>query len=162
MIELNLVKFDTGLVAANNGDSITLNQITEGEFVNCKLDFIHQRSAEQLNLFWACCGVIADNTENINYNTKDKVYEQLRLKLGFIDYRISHHDPETGKLTTHYKTKSLSKSNCNHQEATQFINDAIKYMADVMKMTEEKFISEVKSQMCIKKITKEFKGAEIK
>ena len=162
MIDLNLVKFDTGLVPTNDGDKSILNQIQEGEFVNVKIDHSKQRSNIQLNLFMKCCEVIASNTENENFNTKEKVILQLKNKFNFVEYEIYYKDKDSGEFKVIKEFNSLSFGNCDHADATTFMNDSIEHMAKIFKMDVDKFVLHVKSQMCVQKITKTFNGSVVR
>ena len=60
------------------------NQVVRSKITGIK----KRRSYEQLKLFFACAKLVAENTEDPNWNTKDKVCEQVKISARYIDYWI--------------------------------------------------------------------------
>lgn len=129
--------------------------IKSGETIICNLERVpdkHKRSLEQLGLFWKACDVFANNNEDKNWNTKEKVAAQLKFALKFFDVENAYwfkYKNQAGdeKEMLQFPLKSLSFATCKHPEACEFITEALEFMADKWKMQVDEFIEFVKSQM---------------
>lgn len=95
------------------------NQIVTGKLQGAK----KPRSYLQLKLFWGCCKTVAENTNDPNWNTKNKVAEQVKIKCRYIkSYIVVNGD-------VHIITGSISYKEMSHMQATNFITNAIDEMA---------------------------------
>ena len=81
------------------------------------------RSLEQLALFWCCCRAVSQNTQDSNWDTPEKVAEQVKVSLGFTKGYIV-----TGK-TVHFIMRSISFKELRHMEACNFFTQAWPVMA---------------------------------
>lgn len=93
------------------------------------------RSVQQLNAYFACCGKVADNTSNPDFNHKDKVDLQLRIKLGLIDYTLKVDD------RIHFVPKSISFKTLKHLEACNYFDRAFEVMSKFLGCTVEELLS---------------------
>jgi hypothetical protein len=88
--------------------------------------FKKQRSVLQLRLFWACAQLVADNTDDPNWNTKEKVAEQCKIALQFIDTERIVVKPNGD---VHIPYRSIALKNLPHMEACNFFDRAFVVMA---------------------------------
>ena len=126
-------------------DAEILANFTDNQIVRVKVYGTHkQRSVKQLGLYWACCKLVADNTENQHFNNKDKVNNQVRVALEFIDLNKSIVDKH-GTFHPHYR--SIAFKNLKHIEACNFFERAFELMANGLKITVDELVAEAKSRM---------------
>lgn len=134
----------------NQIDYADLNKISNGEKVYITVRTIPDtkvRSVDQNNLFWASCAAVAENTDNKELDTKDKVCEYTKIVLRHVDYWMHYENKKTGETTLNLKTKSISFENLDHWCAIGFYDDAFKLHADMMGHDVDSWIAEVKSKM---------------
>jgi len=84
------------------------------------------RSVRQMNMFWATCQTVADNTEDKYWNTKDKVAFQCKVALNFVNLNETIVDPQGN---VHFSYRSISFDELPHIEACDFFNRAWEIMA---------------------------------
>lgn len=96
------------------------------------------RSAPQLRMFWACCQVVADNTQDQHWNTPDKVAGQIKVALNFVDLNKTFVDPK-GNVHVHYR--SISYKNLGHMAACNFFDQAWPIMAKKIGITVDELLS---------------------
>ena len=89
-----------------------------------------QRAYRQLCGYMGSCKYIANLNLPEYLNTQDRVDHITRVRLGFI--KETFVDPKTGNV--HFIPKSLSYANCDHPEATEFINKALSAHAELAGM----------------------------
>jgi len=97
-----------------------------------------QRSYLQLKMYWALCGVVAENTEHPYWNTKEKVDYQVRVALQFVDPNKMIVD---GNGMIHLYYRSISFANLKHMDACKFFDRAWPVMAKHIGITEEKLLA---------------------
>lgn len=103
------------------------------------------RSWDQLATFHSVCKYTSEHySEDTNMNTPAKVKEILKIQLKFVNYFTYYTNKKTGEQTLHIKTKSLSYVNCDHQDATDFINQAFEIMAGWLKVTVDDLLMNAK------------------
>jgi hypothetical protein len=98
------------------------NQVVKVKITGCK----KQRSYLQLKLFWGCCKTVASNTNDENWNSKDKVAEQVKIKCRYIKSYI------VVDGNVHIVTGSISYKEMGHMQACNFIDNAIEEMANFL------------------------------
>ncbi len=109
------------------------SEFSENQICKLKVSgFKKPRSLPQLRLFWACCGQVALNTQDQNWDTKDKVALQIKVALQFIDINRSIVDP-AGNFHPHYR--SISFKNLSHMAACNFFTRSFQVMAGKLKIT---------------------------
>ena len=109
-----------------------------------------ERSLVQLNLYWASCGFIADNTDNKQWNTKSKVDFQCRVGAHFVDpdLIVVRRD---GSIQFSYR--SIAFKNLAHIEACNYFSFAFAILVDFYnadhkeRISDDQFIELVKQSM---------------
>ena len=86
------------------------------------------RSVIQLNRFFGICSVIAENTEDKNFNTKEKVAEQIKIALRFIRDDLIMVKPNGD---VHIPYRSISFKELPHMEACRFFERADDVFDDI-------------------------------
>jgi hypothetical protein len=126
----------------------TYDKIIDGEYLNCRLKKIpDKRSYGQLGLFWKACDVVAKNSDDQDWNTKEKVSEQIKITLKFIHSKqifcFKYVDKTTGELKEmlQFPTKSIAFDKLKHLEACDFFNKAFAIMANRVNMEVEEFLN---------------------
>lgn len=144
-----------------NYNSELFKKIAVGETVICDMHKIPdslRRSLPQLGLYWTGCRLIAHNSDGKSWNTPEKVSEQIKLKLRFIDVEniIEHEytNRHTGEKETrlHIKTRSIAFKNLKHLNACGFFDEAFELMAEIFEMDKKQFIELVKFSMSNKSL----------
>jgi hypothetical protein len=127
-----------------------LKKIPDGERLYLTVHTIpgtKQRSVEQNNLFWASCAALAENTDNKEINTKEKVCEYTKIKLRHVDYWIHYKNEKTGEETLNLKTKSIAFENLDFWEACGFFDQAFQLHSEIAGVSLDDWIENVKSRM---------------
>lgn len=106
--------------------------------------FKKERSLPQLNTFWACCQLVADNTEDQNWITREKVAMQVKVNLQFVDLNRSIVDSH-GVFHSFYR--SIAIKNLPHMESCRFFDRAFEVLAKKLGITVDKLIEEAKLRM---------------
>jgi len=109
------------------------NQIVRAKVVGVK----KQRSIRQLNLYWACCSTVAQNTQDPKWNTKEKVDFNCRVGCGLKDHDYIAMTPEG---YPQFKYLSISFKNLGHVEACDYFNKAMDHMAAFLGVSTDKLI----------------------
>ena len=113
-------------------DSFYENQVVEVSVKGSK----KPRSAQQLRLYFACCRTVADNTDDENWNTVEKVHESVKLAIRYVDFYL------VTKSGVHAKTKSFSFDKIDHPEFTEKMNEGLQVMADKIGLTVDELTRE--------------------
>jgi len=109
-----------------------------------------QRSYQQLKLWWACCRTVADNTDDPNWNTPEKVSEQIKLALRFIrSYMVA---PDG---TVHIVTRSVSFGELGHMEACNFFDQSWPIMAEKIGVSVDDLLAETYENVRMKSLIEE-------
>ena len=95
------------------------------------------RSYDQLKLYHAACRVVADNTDDPNWNSKEKVDFQCKVICRLIKEFVVVNG------VTHIIPGSVSYSEMSHLEACNYIDRAIDVMAKFLSLTRDEFLSGV-------------------
>ena len=99
------------------------------------------RVLTQLKLYWVCCKKTSDNTDNPQWNTKEKVDFQCRVALHFVDPEVVAVKPD-GTVVFNYR--SIAFANLGHIEACNYISNAIEFMAKFLGVPKEKLVQRAK------------------
>jgi hypothetical protein len=81
---------------------------------------------EQLALYWVCCKMLSENTEDPNFDTPEKVDHQVKIALHYVKESIV-----IGKAV-HLITGSISFKNLGHIQACNYFDRAFPLMAKWM------------------------------
>lgn len=127
MIKIAMQIKDGCLVPFSQEDRDALKSYHENQVVKAKVSGIRkQRSVRQLRLFFACCRAVCDNTEDPSWNNVDKVKNQVKVALEFIDLNKSIVDAK-GTFHPHYR--SICFDELRHIDACNFFDRAFKILA---------------------------------
>ncbi len=121
-----------------------------GELFNAALQRVgkeRERSYSQLGLYWVACKFVANNTEDRDWNTQDKVDEQCKIKARFVKFWIYYENQKTGEKWCHIKTRSISFKELPHLEACGYFDEAFQILSDEVGMDIDDFICAVKECM---------------
>lgn len=129
------LRTDYLLAPFSQEDKLAIREFKPNQLFHVELYGVGKpRSYEQLKLFWACCRTVADNTDDENWDTSEKVAEQIKIKLRYFDAMVID-----GKL--HLKTKSISYEALPHMEACNLFDQAWPIMAKKIGLTVEQLLA---------------------
>lgn len=111
------------------------NQIVRGKITGVK----KPRSVKQLRMFWACCRTVADNTEDQNWNTPEKVCIQVKLALRFYKEIVVLPD---GSI--HFELDSISFDNLGQVEANKIFDRSWPVMAKHIGVSADELLNNAK------------------
>ena len=132
MIEISCQLKENILRPFSQEDQDGLKEYKENQVVRVKIQGAKKpRSLQQLRLFWVCCRMVAENTENPHWNTKDKVAFQIKIALQLVDMDKTIVDAR-GNIHLHYR--SIAFRNLAHMEACNFFDRAFDIMAKTLGM----------------------------
>ena len=142
MKELAVQLRSNALFPFTEEDKEALSEYKPNQVLKCKLQGVKKpRSLEQLGLFMACAKITAENTDDPNWNTKEKVVEQIKLKVRFIEsYMVV-------EGVIHIKTRSISFANLPHMEACNFFEQGLKEMAGFLQVTVDELVAMAQERM---------------
>ena len=115
------------------------------QIVNNRISGIRkERSLKQLHTYWACCQTTADNTENPQWSTKEKVDFQCRVDAHFVDPNIVVVKPDK-TVVFHYL--SIAFVNLGHIDACNYFDRAFETMAKFLGTDPETLVEMAQAQM---------------
>ncbi len=134
MIEIPMqIKPDYSMVPATLEAMESLKNYKPNQIVKAKISGIQkERSVRQLGLFFACCKTVVDNTEDVQWDNVDKVLNQVKIALQFVDLNKSIVDAK-GVFHPHYR--SISFRNLKHLAACNFFDQAWPILAGQIGVT---------------------------
>jgi hypothetical protein len=119
-----------------------------GEDCNAHITIIADvRSYKQLGLYWACCKLVADNTDDVNLNTSEKVDEQCKIKARLVESWLYYTNEKTGEQCLNIKTGSIAFCNMSSLEASGYFTDAFNTMSGFLGISADELISAAKRKM---------------
>ena len=98
---------------------------------------IKERSLRQLRLFFGCCRTVVANTEDPYWDNEDKVKNQVKVKLQFIDLNKSIVD-EKGIFHPHFR--SICFEELKHMDACNFFDRAFPVLAKQIGVTVDELL----------------------
>lgn len=117
----------------------------QNQILKCKLYGVEKpRSVEQMNLYWAGCQLVCENTENKLWNTKNKVDFQCRVDLHFVDPDLVVVKPDG---TVIFSYRSIAFVNLGHIEACGYFDRAFGVQAKFLGTTVDELIKMTKERM---------------
>ena len=120
------------LVPVYQSDLDELKKVKDGRQVKITLDkSISPRSLKQLKLYWACIKQLVDNSENEEFMTINAVHLWLKIKLKFLDGF-----KKIGGVVF-ILLKSISYRNIDSEEATEYISNSIRLIAEELGVSVE-------------------------
>ena len=122
-------------------DENVWQEYTDNQIIKSKTTGVKKpRSWKQLKLFWVCCRKVADNARDENWDNENKVANQVKIKLQFIDMNKSVF--VDGKFYPHFR--SISFKNLPHMAACRFFDRAFEVMAKYLGITTDKLLENAK------------------
>ena len=97
-----------------------------------------ERSLKQIDLYWASCEFVSNNTEHKQWNTKSKVDFQCRVAIHLVDKDVVCVNTD-GSVQFSYR--SIAFKNLKHIYACDYFNQAFGVMTDFLNTTYEKKIT---------------------
>jgi hypothetical protein len=120
------------ILAFSQQDVDKLKELKPNQILRAKLYGVKKpRSYQQLKLYWACCGTVADNLEEY---TKDDVNFEVRTELKFVKHF------KVVKGVAYVELRSISFSELAHIEACNYFDRAFPVMAKMIGITVEKLL----------------------
>jgi hypothetical protein len=129
---------------------INYMQMSSGEEFNAEISEIKdalRRSYSQLGMYWSACQLVASNTEDVNWNTKEKVDEQCKIAARHVDFWIHYQNKKTGEQALQIKTKSIAFTELAHIESCGYFDQAFQTMADKIGISIDDLINQAKAIM---------------
>ena len=121
-----------------------LREFKPNSILRVKLSGVKKpRSYLQLKLYWSACNLVAENTEDPHWNTKDKVDFQCRVHTHFVDPDCVVVKPDK---TVAFKYRSISFANLGHIEACNYFDQAFRVMAKFLMVPVDTFMQQVMEQ----------------
>ena len=99
------------------------------------------RSYQQLKLYWSACAVVAENSEEIGWTTKEGVDINLRVALDFRDRKKPIVVRPDGGIQLIYR--SISFANLGHADACNYFDCAFDLMAKKLGVTKDKLMKAI-------------------
>ena len=158
MSDCIFIRSGNGLVPSDEKAKKSLSQFGQGELVPCKIASSTKRSLEQLHLYWSGCQLVSNNSDDTNLDNKDKVSEQCKIALRFVDYWYYYTNAKTGEKQLNIRTKSISFSNLDSVEANNFFDKAFEWLAKCLDISKDEFILEIKNSKSVLKLQAAFNG----
>ena len=145
MIEIQAQIINGNLVPYGPDSVEKLKEYKDNQLVICRVSGSRkQRSLRQLGTYWAVCKTVADNTDNKQWNTKEKVDFQCRVKIHFVDPDLV---VVKKNLDVVVQYRSISFANLKHMEACNYFDRAFELMAKFLDVDVDTLISMAKEQM---------------
>ena len=141
-----LIRKGYSLLPYSQEDKEALRDLREGMPIEASLKGSKKyRSLKQMRAFHAACRSIAENSDNPNLNTIEKVKVYVKLHCGFIQedkLKATPPCPHCGEEIeqTYWILKSLSYKDSDHIEVTDFFAKAFPFMADLLGVSEEELL----------------------
>lgn len=128
---------DGGLTPYSPEDKEELSSFKENQVLIAKVSgTMKERSLRQLRLFFACCRTVVENTEDQNWNNVDKVKNQVKVKLQFIDMQKS--TVVMGQWVPHYR--SICFAELKFMDANNFFDQAWPILAKHIGITVDELL----------------------
>jgi len=100
------------------------------------------RSVPESNLFHSCCKLVAENTEDDQWNSTDKAKIQCKMLLKFFKEEIWVDDGGV-----HFVLDTLRFDKTNQVRSHKFIEQALDILARKIGLTREELVKEAKLKM---------------
>jgi hypothetical protein len=144
MIEIALQLKGKALHPYSAEDLEKLKEYRENQVLMAKVSGTRkQRSLQQLRLYWAVCGLVAENTEDPQWNTKAKVDFNCRVATHFVDPNLVSVKKDG---TVVFSYRSIAFANLKHIEACRYFDRAFDLMAVKTRTSIEDLMAEGRKQ----------------
>lgn len=143
MKTISFQKINKKLVPFSPEDENELSSFKDNQLLIAKVSgTMKERSIRQLRLFFACCRTVVDNTEDPNWNNVDKVKNQVKVQLQFIDMQKS--TVVNGNWYPHYR--SISFAELKFMDANNFFDQAWPILAKKILITVDELLKNADNQ----------------
>jgi len=130
------------LIPYSDEDKEALSEYYQNQILTLKVSGVEKpRSYDQLKLYFGCCDTVALNTEDPEWNSKEKVHFKVRCILRFYK-SVSVQDDKVM-----FELKSISYRDMKHRAACNYVEKAFGVMADFLGITVEQLIEETKKRI---------------
>jgi len=144
MKEISAQIINKSFIPYSEVDKDIVAEFKPNEIVRLKIYGVQkQRSIKQLGLYFSCCKLISENTDDPKWNHYRKVDWQLRNRLQFYDHGLTL----VIGGNVQFKVRSISFKNLKHIEACNYFDRAFDLMAKFLGVQVDVLINEVKSMM---------------
>jgi hypothetical protein len=121
-----------------------LREYKPNQILRVKLQGVKKpRSYLQLKLYWSGCKLVSDNTEDVHWNTKEKVDFQCRVHTHFVD-------PDCVVVkkdgTVAFSYRSIAFANLKHIEACNYFDQAFRVMAKFLMVPVDTLMEQIINQ----------------
>ena len=145
MKELSVQLKNSLLHPLSEEDFEILREYKTNQVLRCKLQGVKKpRVLAQLNLYWATCQLVSENTENKLWNTKEKVDFQCRVDQHFVDPDLIVVKPDN---TVIFNYRSIAFANLGHIEACNYFDRAFESMSKFLGVTTDKLVEMAQERM---------------
>jgi hypothetical protein len=132
------------LYPSSEEDLEVLRHYKPNQILRCRIQGAKKpRSIRELNLYWAACNLVSENTDNKLWNTKEKVDFQCRVKLHFVDPDVVVVQPD-GTVIFNYR--SIAFANLAQIEAHKYFDRAFTVMSGFLNVTVEDLVEMTKDR----------------
>jgi len=147
-VELKLVKIKHSPQLEHKEVFVPIDELSSEEVkklplkkpLNCEVDVIDDLPSYNLmQLYRGCCTKVAENTDDINWNTKEKVDYQCKMICGLV--KEIGFNPETNEIKL--KPISISFKNLSEIKRYNYIESALEVMANKLGITKEELKKEI-------------------
>jgi hypothetical protein len=144
MKQISFQKINNTLVPFSPEDKEALSSFKENQILIAKVSgTMKERSLRQLRLFFACCRTVVENTEDPNWNNVDKVKNQVKVKLQFIDMQKS--TVVMGQWVPHYR--SICFAELKFMDANNFFTQSWPILAKQIGITVDELLGNAEGGM---------------
>ena len=139
MKEVSLQYKNKALYPYSEEDLEELRSFKQNQVLTAKIKGVSDPvSLQQYGMWWGCCNLVAENTEDPEWNTKEKVCEQVKLAIKHVDFYVISNE------IVHAKTKSISRASIKKFEMSGKMDEGLQVMADKLGITVQELTREVK------------------
>ena len=140
MIDISAQIIDGALWPFTLEDQEEIKKYRENQVVRCRVKGTRkERSLQQLRLYWVICQIVADNTDDPLFATRELVSFQTKVALHFVHENQTAVTPDG---IVQFRYRSISFEELDHAEACGYFDRAFEFLAakigvDVATLTRE-------------------------
>lgn len=133
--------------ASDNDRDVIMSEYKQNQLIKCRATAISkgiEPSVAQNNTLHACFQLVADNKDDPQFDTKEKVKFRTKVALHFIyEDRIAVRPDGT----VQFDYRSFSFAELKNMERLRVFDRAFEYLADLLGITVDKLVAEAKKRM---------------
>lgn len=130
------------LIPCNEKSLKTFHSLPYAKEMVSQIKYKDSHNILRHNLFWACIGLVSENTGKADYEIEESVKIDCRWIKGYIPYK-----DKDGKGRINIKTKKIDFFSMNKEDANNFYSKAFNALAKYINVSTEKMIEEAKLRM---------------